>query len=98
MLQVNDLHFSHGGREPDVLRGVCLEAREGEITTVLGPNGCGKTTLFKCIGGIWKPQKGEVNLYGEDMLGRRTWSAQSFSPPFPRSTRRPSPIRFSTWC
>ena len=62
MLQVSDLHFSHGaggGRPCEASR---LEAREGEITTVLGPNGCGKTTLFKCIGGLWKPQKGEVTL------------------------------------
>jgi len=70
LLQVNGLHFSHGGREPDVLRGVGLEARGGEVTCVLGPNGCGKTTLFKCIGGIWKPQKGAVTLSGKDMLGR----------------------------
>ena len=70
MLQVRDLHFGHGQREADVLRGVSLLAREGEITTVLGPNGCGKTTLFKCIGGIWKPRKGAVMLAGKEMLSQ----------------------------
>jgi len=70
LLQVSDLYFSHGRREEDVLRGVGLEAEGGEITTVLGPNGCGKTTLFKCIGGVWKPQKGEVKLEGVDMLAQ----------------------------
>jgi len=68
LLEVRGLYFRHGG-EADVLRGISLEARGGEITTVLGPNGCGKTTLFKCIGGIWRPQKGTVTLSGEDMLG-----------------------------
>ena len=68
MLQVSDLYFSHGQRETDVLRGVSLLAGEGEITTVLGPNGCGKTTLFKCIGGVWKPRQGEVKIEGLDIL------------------------------
>ena len=68
MLEVRDLYFSHGQRETDVLQGVSLQARKGEITTVLGPNGCGKTTLFKCIGGLWKPRQGEVKFEGVDML------------------------------
>ncbi len=68
MLEVRDLYFSHGQREMDVLQGVSLQARKGEITTVLGPNGCGKTTLFKCIGGLWKPRQGEVKFEGVDML------------------------------
>ncbi len=68
MLEVSDLYFSHGHRETDVLGGVSLQARKGEITTVLGPNGCGKTTLFKCIGGLWKPRHGEVKFEGVDML------------------------------
>jgi len=68
LLEVTDLYFSHGQRETDVLQGVSLQARKGEITTVLGPNGCGKTTLFKCIGGLWKPRQGEVRFEGVDML------------------------------
>jgi iron complex transport system ATP-binding protein len=70
LLEVGDLHFSHGRGQKEVLAGVSLLAREGEITTVLGPNGCGKTTLFKCIGGIWKPGQGEVRLEGVDILLR----------------------------
>ena len=70
MLQVEGLYFSHGRAGQDVLQGVGLKARGGEITTVLGPNGCGKTTLFKCIGGIWKPQEGVMILDGKEMLGR----------------------------
>ena len=68
MLQVRNLHFGHVRSEADVLRGVGLEAARGEITTVLGPNGCGKTTLFKCIGGLWRPKNGEVVFDGVDIL------------------------------
>ncbi len=68
MLEVGNLHFSHGKGQREVLAGVSLLAREGEITTILGPNGCGKTTLFKCIGGVWKPGQGEVRLAGADIL------------------------------
>ncbi len=68
MLEINDLYFSHGQRETDVLGGVSLRAHKGEITTVLGPNGCGKTTLFKCIGGLWEPRQGEVRFEDVDLL------------------------------
>jgi len=91
LLEVKDLYFNHGQRETDVLGGVSLQARKGEITTVLGPNGCGKTTLFKCIGGLWKPRQGEVTFDGVDMLTRShverarvlATVPQEHVPPFP---------------
>ena len=46
MLSVRDLHFSYGSLP--VLRGVSFDARAGEVCGLFGPNGCGKTTLFRC--------------------------------------------------
>ncbi len=60
------------------IRGVSLEVREGQIVALLGANGAGKTTVLKTISGAMDPQKGSVNLAGEevqaldpDVLARR---------------------------
>ena len=62
-LQVNDLSFSYGKHR--VLEGVSLEAQEGEFLSLLGPNGVGKSTLFRCILGLLTPQRGEILVDGE---------------------------------
>jgi iron complex transport system ATP-binding protein len=54
MITVKNLSFSYNS-EP-VLNDLNFEAREGEVTFILGPNGSGKTTLLKCIAGILKPR------------------------------------------
>ena len=46
---------------------VSFEIREGEILGVIGPNGCGKTTLFNCILGQYRPDSGSVELHGRDV-------------------------------
>jgi len=55
--------------EVDILNGVSLEAREGEILTLVGPNGAGKSTLIKTIFGLLRPRRGRVLLRGEDISG-----------------------------
>jgi len=52
-----------------VLQGVCLAVREGEVFAIMGPSGCGKTTLLKLIGGLLKPQRGEIWI-GETEISR----------------------------
>ncbi len=52
------------------IRGVSLEVREGQIATVLGANGAGKTTILKTISGIIDPRKGSIRLHGEDITAR----------------------------
>ncbi len=55
-IRVDNIGFNYGKRE--VLKGVSLELREGEILSLLGPNGTGKSTLIKLILGLLKPKFG----------------------------------------
>lgn len=51
--------------------GVSFDVHEGEILGIIGPNGCGKSTLFNCILGQLPPNEGEVRLDGEVVTGMR---------------------------
>lgn len=64
-LQTIDLHKRYGDRE--VVRGVSLDLRRGEVIGLLGPNGAGKTTTFYMVIGIQKPTSGKVILNGRDI-------------------------------
>lgn len=52
------------------IRGISLQVREGEIATVLGSNGAGKTTILKTISGILDPRKGSIEFRGADITAR----------------------------
>lgn len=71
-LQVNHLSFSYGDRQ--VLRDVSFEAGYGQFLSVLGPNGVGKSTLFRCMLGLLQPGAGEVTVDGTPV--RRLSAAQ----------------------
>ncbi len=64
MLSVRDLWAGYPGRS--VLRGIDLAVAEGEVVALIGPNGCGKTTLIRAITGVIRPERGDVRLAGED--------------------------------
>jgi branched-chain amino acid transport system ATP-binding protein len=68
MLEINDLYVGYY-KDLHILQGVSLHARQAQITAVLGPNGVGKSTLLKSIFGFVKPQRGEVRLAGQDIVG-----------------------------
>ena len=72
MLKVENVTFCYHKTVP-VLRGASLELGQGEVGILLGKNGCGKTTLFKNILGIEKPEAGSVTFDGSDLqrLSRR---------------------------
>lgn len=59
-LTFSDLHASLGGQE--ILRGTSLTAEHGQVTGIVGPNGCGKSTLIKTLFGIVRRQSGEILL------------------------------------
>jgi len=61
---IQDVWFSYAGR--DVLHGLTLEMRAGEITAIMGRNGAGKTTILKLITGLLKPSRGTVTTLGFD--------------------------------
>ncbi len=53
------------------LSGLSLEAREGEILALIGPNGSGKTTALNVITGLYVPSRGEIAFHGETITGLR---------------------------
>lgn len=63
-----------GYRDSMVLKGLSLQVREGEITTILGRNGCGKTTLMKTLIGLLPVRSGEILLDGEAVPGAKELS------------------------
>ena len=63
MLEIANLHVRFGRRE--VLHGVNLSVRQGEIVTLVGSNGAGKTTLLKTISGLVRPSDGTIVFDGE---------------------------------
>jgi iron complex transport system ATP-binding protein len=67
LLDVRRVSFSYGRR--DTLNDVSVSLKEGTITSLLGPNGCGKTTLVKVILGLLKPRAGQIVARGKDMTG-----------------------------
>lgn len=71
MLRVQDLYAGYYA-DLHILQGINLDAERGKITTVLGANGVGKSTLLKAIYGFLKPQGGKVIIDGQDVVGTPT--------------------------
>lgn len=65
LLEVQDVHSYYGNIH--ALKGVSLSIDEGEIVTLIGTNGAGKSTTLKTISGIVRPRQGRVLLKGEDL-------------------------------
>ncbi|MTJ83866.1 MAG: ABC transporter ATP-binding protein [Telmatospirillum sp.] len=67
MIAVETLTFGHRGAPAPVLRDIGFTLAPGQVTTLLGPNGSGKTSLLRCVAGHWRPQAGRVLLGGDDV-------------------------------
>ena len=65
-MEVRDLYFSYGKNR--VLKGVSLKIQEEKITTIMGANGCGKSTLFYLMTRNLMPRKGNIFLQGKNIL------------------------------
>ena len=68
MLKLMNVESAYGPIK--AIRGVSLKVRKGEVATVLGSNGAGKTTILKTISGIIDPRKGTVEFKGQDITAR----------------------------
>ena len=66
MIEVQDIHKSFGALE--VLKGVNLRVKKGEIVAIVGKSGAGKTTLLQIIGTLDRPTKGKVLIEGNDVF------------------------------
>jgi ABC-type branched-subunit amino acid transport system ATPase component len=69
LLSARELVAGYGPME--ILHGVSLEVRAGEIVGIIGPNGAGKSTAFKAIVGLVRPKGGRVLFDGRDITGLR---------------------------
>jgi branched-chain amino acid transport system ATP-binding protein len=67
MLEVNDVHAYYGNIH--ALKGISLTVEEGEIVTLIGANGAGKSTTLNTICGLLHPQAGTIHLEGQEIHG-----------------------------
>ncbi len=68
ILSVKDLKVHYGGIE--AVKGISLEVCEGEIVTLIGANGAGKSSTLRAIAGLVKPASGEIIFRGDNVTGR----------------------------
>lgn len=69
MLEIKDLRAAYGGVE--CLHGLSARIESGRLTAIIGPNGCGKSTLIKCLAGLMRPTAGEILLDGQALRSGR---------------------------
>jgi len=67
MLKVDNLVAGYG--KVQVLHGISLEVKEGQLVTLIGSNGAGKTTTLRAVSGMIKPQSGSIMLGGDEIAG-----------------------------
>ena len=69
-IEVRDLHKSYGSLE--VLKGLSLSAKDGEVIAIIGGSGSGKSTFLRCINLLEQPQSGQIFIGGEEIDLRET--------------------------
>lgn len=68
LLEFVDIRFGYGDG-PEILHGISLTLREGEVVAIMGPNGAGKSTLLRHGIGLLRPKSGQVHVAGQDARG-----------------------------
>ena len=67
LLQVNDIHVYYGSIH--AVKGVSFEVNQGEVVTLIGANGAGKSTVLNTVSGLLHPRMGSVEFEGHDLKG-----------------------------
>lgn len=70
VLSINDLHKNYGAHE--VLKGISLTAQKGDVISVLGSSGSGKSTMLRCVNMLETPTAGDISICGETIAMRKT--------------------------
>ena len=78
LLTAKQLTISHPGKPQPVIDGVDFQIQQGEIITILGPSGVGKSTLLSTIAGLHVPEKGSVELLGQPIVQQKAEMAFMF--------------------
>ena len=71
MIKIENLHASINGKE--ILKGLNLEVKAGEVHAILGPNGAGKSTFFNVLSGAFPPSSGQILFNGKDITGMQQY-------------------------
>ncbi len=66
LLTVNNLQIAYGGIE--AVKGISFTVSAGELVSLIGANGAGKTSTLNCLGGLLKPASGEISYQGQNLL------------------------------
>ncbi len=69
MVVIRDLHKRFG--ELEVLKGISLEIKKGEVVVILGPSGSGKSTILRCINRLEEPTSGHIFIEGQEITGKK---------------------------
>jgi branched-chain amino acid transport system ATP-binding protein len=65
LIEIRNVSLAFSGVQ--ALSEVSLSVAEGQLAAIIGPNGAGKTSLFNCVSGVYRPQRGSVHLGGRDV-------------------------------
>ncbi|MFO1391103.1 MAG: ABC transporter ATP-binding protein [Agitococcus sp.] len=66
LLTVKNLQIAYGGIQ--AVKGISFEIKQGELVSLIGANGAGKTSTLNCLGGLLKPASGEISYQGQNLL------------------------------
>ena len=78
ILELKDVHTFYGSIQ--ALKGISIDVRKGEIVTLIGANGAGKSTTLRSINGLNRPRRGTINFQGREITN---------APTSPRGDSRP---------